>query len=157
MHRLSEYIKLIHKNKLPLLGVCFGHQIIASSLGGKVDKHKLSGEYGVFDIETTQAISFFGLKIPKHFKDYLTLGQSVIHLPNGAISLAKSNTEPNQIIYYSEHTWDLQFHPEFTHEIFKFYLERSNNGLQICNGKDNDQIEAFGTIVLDTFFSFCKK
>ena len=45
IHRLKSLIQAIHKAELPMIGVCFGHQVIAEALGGKVEKY--DGGWGV--------------------------------------------------------------------------------------------------------------
>ena len=56
IHRLKSLIQEIHKAELPMIGVCFGHQIIAEALGGKVEK--FDGGWGVgihqYTIDQTQ-------------------------------------------------------------------------------------------------------
>ena len=47
---LEEYIRTLDASKKNLLGVCFGHQLIAQALGGKVEKNKKGWELGSFKV-----------------------------------------------------------------------------------------------------------
>lgn len=156
MIKLKQFIITCHNASLPLLGICFGHQIIADALGGKADFNEKGGEFGICSIELTKPFDLFGFNFPNRFDAYLTHFQSVATLPDGAVSYAKSEKENNQIVHFGKETWGFQFHPEFTRPILQFYLNEmnieGNTGTEL-NGK---QIEAFGSAILDTFVSYCE-
>jgi GMP synthase (glutamine-hydrolysing) len=105
--------------------VCYGHQLLAHALGGKVDYHPDGRETG------TQAVTLFDSaqddplfsQLPKQFPAQLTHKQSVIELPPGAVLLGRSTFEPHQAFRVGKNAWGVQFHPEFNEQIMKAYLE----------------------------------
>ncbi|MBX9767445.1 MAG: glutamine-hydrolyzing GMP synthase [Bdellovibrionales bacterium] len=108
-HRdLTELLKLG-----PLLGVCYGMQLMAHQLGGSV---KRSGhrEYGL------KAVSWTGRfgSVPTQQKVWMSHGDTVEQLPPGFRALAKSETgalASMQGTINGQSLWGVQFHPEVTH------------------------------------------
>lgn len=117
--RTAEWVRVAMKIKLPLFGVCYGHQLMAYALGGCVGNNPNGAEIGTFPVVLTDA----GKKdpwtrhLPETFSAYLFHQQSVLSLPDGAIILAGSKSDPHQILRYSENACSVQFHPEFTARI----------------------------------------
>lgn len=110
--------------RIPLLGVCYGHQLLAHALGGEVGYHpqgRESGTYSVELLDTASTDSLLG-HLPARFNAQLTHRQSVLRLPENAVLLAKSEFEPHQAFRVGDRAWGVQFHPEFTADIMKAYL-----------------------------------
>lgn len=103
----------------PLLGVCYGHQLMAHALGGMVDYLPSRREMGCLEVERLPVGSsdLWLAGIPTQFKAHLTHMQTVVSLPNGAQALARSAQDPHQIVRYSPTAVSVQFHPEFTSAI----------------------------------------
>lgn len=110
---------------VPVLGVCYGHQLLAHALGGEVGYHPDGRETGTWTVsllpEAQPDPLFAGL--PASFKAQLTHKQSVLALPSGATLLGRSDFEPHQAFRVGNCAWGVQFHPEFTDAIMKAYLE----------------------------------
>jgi len=90
MERLSRWLIKASAKGIPVLGICFGHQIIAQTFGGKVDFHPQGKELGMVNILLTPAGQadplFVGLE--KTFRQPCAHSQSALKLPAGAILLA---------------------------------------------------------------------
>lgn len=103
-----------HNGKLPVLGVCFGHQLVAHALGGTVAPLAHRSEYGTVEVRATAAADadpvFQG--VAARFKAQAAHSQTVAALPAGATLLAQ-NDFGVQAARMSETVWGLQFHPEF--------------------------------------------
>ena len=75
---------------LPLLGICFGHQLMAAALGGEAGYHPDGVEIGTADISLTeeaQADPLLG-GLPAVFKGHVTHSQTALRVPPGAALLA---------------------------------------------------------------------
>lgn len=118
---------------MPILGVCYGHQLLAHALGGHVDYHPQGREVGTVAIGKTGA-AVDDLLIggaPERFSAHASHQQSVLELPPGAVTLAGSAHDPHHAVRYAPYVWGLQFHPEFSVEIMRDYLR---GGAQGTNG-----------------------
>lgn len=136
MLEASQWLQdAIMGHNIPTLGICFGHQLIAKSLGGSVNFHPKGREIGTRQItlETTAKDDALFKDCPPQFDAHLTHLQSVTQLPESAVRLAYNEHEPNQAFRFGEHTWGLQFHPEFTADILKAYVNQLQNDLSAEN------------------------
>jgi len=118
--RLRETIVTLHALKKPLVGICFGHQIIAVALGGKVGR-ATSGDWqlGFKEIQSTGEGLLAAAGVPKSFLEMESHRDEVLSLPPGALLTATSDgckVEGFQIPARDPHTIGFQFHPEFTEE-----------------------------------------
>lgn len=122
MAELSSVIRWYHGH-CPILGVCFGHQIIAHAFGGRVERHPTLKEIGSVEIQLTNSakedVLFKDLR--KVARVQMTHGDLVTSLPPGAILLAYNDYAPVQAFRLGE-TWGIQFHPELTPQIFEKLL-----------------------------------
>ncbi|MBS7700196.1 glutamine amidotransferase [Chelatococcus sp. YT9] len=105
--------------ELPLFGICYGHQLIAHALGGRVDYHPQGREIGTQTIRLLAGAEDDPLlqAMPVRFSAHLTHMQTIIDLPIGARALAASDHDRHQIVRYGPNAISTQFHPEFTPEI----------------------------------------
>jgi GMP synthase (glutamine-hydrolysing) len=128
---------------VPLLGICFGHQLLAHALGGEVDYNPAGVEVGSIDITLTPAAQHDPLlgTLPLHFSAQLSHRQSVRRLPEGARLLASSAMEPHQAFIWGERAWGIQFHPEFDEVIIRHFIDFYRDQLQ-QEGRDGDVLRA---------------
>lgn len=110
---------------IPVLGVCYGHQLLAHALGGEVGYHPRGRETGTHQVELLDAALedplFRGL--PRRFPAQLTHRQSVLRLPENAVLLGRNEFEAHQAFRIGSSAWGVQFHPEFSAEVMQAYLE----------------------------------
>lgn len=99
---------------IPILGICWGHQFIAYSLGGKV-KYGDKGEYGYGEVFVDEEDTI--LKgMPKKFQAWVSHRDEVVELPLGFIPLAHSERCKIEAMRHREKPiFGVQFHPEVFH------------------------------------------
>jgi GMP synthase-like glutamine amidotransferase len=100
---LENLIRDIHARRLALIGVCFGHQIIAQALGGRVEK--FTGGWAVGHTE------YQGVGGPLAVNAWHQ--DQVVRAPEGARVLASNAFCENAVLAYGDHIWTIQPHPEF--------------------------------------------
>ena len=136
---LKKFINSIVSENKPILGICFGHQILAECLGGKVEKNKLGWELGSYKVSLTEK----GLSHPL-FKDicdgdivYESHQDVVSTIPENAIELAYTK-KANQSFVCNDNIFGVQFHPEFSYDVTRALMDiRVSKGISI----DSDKLE----------------
>ena len=99
---------------VPILGVCYGHQIMAKLLGGKVKKAS-KREFGLSKINLVKSATLFDGIEPK-FNVWMSHGDEVVGLPFGFLSLGSTDNAPYAAIANpAKKLYGLQFHPEVSH------------------------------------------
>jgi len=138
-----NWLKKASKEKIPIFGICFGHQLICHALGGIVDYHPKGLEIGCVEVQKHDSAQDFLFKdLPKRFNVYVTHKQSVVTLPPGANILASNAFERHQAVVINNHIWGVQFHPEFNQEIMIEYIEEHREYLQDRNLDIDSLIES---------------
>lgn len=115
----AGWIRAAMDAALPLFGVCYGHQLMAHALGGRVDYLPVR-EIGTRDVHRTG--NHDGDVLPAIFAAHTTHRQSVVELPAAATAIARSELDPHQCLRYGNHAWSTQFHPEFSVAVMRAYL-----------------------------------
>jgi len=130
--RTAGWIRDAMDVDLPMLGVCYGHQLMSHALGGRVDYLSGGREMGTVTLTTQDAASsdVLGAGLPATFGAHATHEQSVLELPPGARTLAGSDRDPNHLVRYGTHALSTQFHPEFSAEVMRAYIRRKHDALR---------------------------
>ena len=122
--RSADWLREAAHAGLPLLGICYGHQLLADALGGDVGDNPAGREMGTVQLELTPAAAsdplFAGL--PARFAAQATHLQSVLRAPDGATVLAGSALDPIHAFRWGDAAWGLQFHPEFSAGHMRGYI-----------------------------------
>ena len=113
--------------RMPLLGICYGHQIIAYEWGGKVAKGE-SAEYGMGQVEIDSEDVLFK-ELPRKLRVWVSHYDEVKEVPEGFVKLAHSEVCAVEAMRHRElPVFSVQFHPEVWHtehgeEMLKNFLE----------------------------------
>ncbi len=101
----------------PLLGICYGHQLIGYVAGAKVAKG-VNAEYGISEIYVDEPDTMF-LDVPRQFNAWVSHYDEVKDTPEGFVALAHSDTCPVEAMRHREREiFGVQFHPEVWHTDF---------------------------------------
>lgn len=122
----GRWIRRVVAAGTPLLGICYGHQLMADALGGRVDYHPAGREVGCLPIQLNEQgrLDTLTAFLPQTFSAHLSHEQAVLTPPPGARVLAGSAHDPHQILRYSAQAVSFQFHPEFTSAIQRHCIMR---------------------------------
>jgi len=109
---LEGFIRDLYRASVPLVGICFGHQIIAQALGGEVVKSDKGWSIGVeyYDIGIPQD---WMAEAPKQVSMYAFYQDQVTVLPTGASVFSSSKFCPYAGLSYRDSIISVQAHPEF--------------------------------------------
>ena len=132
----------LFKGKLPLLGVCFGAQLLAREFGGSVEKSD-TREYGRARLVSVDSGDKLFRGIPAQSQVWMSHGDTIMRLPEGALLTASTESVTNAAFTFEgEETYCIQFHPEVTHsEDGKKMLE--NFVVSICGCDQSYTPESF--------------
>ena len=133
--RTAAWVRHAVAERLPLLGVCYGHQLMSYALGGQVGDNPNGWERGLYSLEARSESHHDPLlaSLPSRFSAWLSHRQSVLTPPPGAQVLAASAQDGCQIIRYSAQALSVQFHPEFTAAIMTACLKNSLNDAEVAH------------------------
>jgi len=113
---LEKFIQQIYDERLPMVGICFGHQIMAQALGGRVVKHDGGWIAGTQKYEFGGETELGSLVLNAWHQD------QVVELPADAQVIGSSNTCRYAALQYRSNTVSLQPHPEFENDYVKLLL-----------------------------------
>jgi GMP synthase (glutamine-hydrolysing) len=141
-----------------VLGICYGHQLLAHALGGQVDHNPNGRNIGTVDVQLTDGAErdrlFSGF--PQVLHVAVSHRQAVTALPPNARLLASTARDPHHAFAVADCAWGVQFHPEFDADIVRGYIHE-RRAQMTDEGMDADSIwekakdTLHGTLLLRRF------
>lgn len=130
----------IFQLEIPILGICYGHQLMMKALGGGVEK-SIKREYGPAKLDILNGKGLLeGMK--NSARVWMSHGDEVTSLPNGFETIARSKNCNFAAVQNSEKKrFGLQFHPEVTHS--EYGSELLKNFVKICKVEHSWSIQEF--------------
>ena len=141
---LGEHLVRVVDAGVPLLAICYGHQLLADSLGGRVAYNPRGREIGTVRVELTSEGArdpLFRTSAPP-IELQSTHMQSVVELPPRARRLASTALDPNAAFAVAERAWAVQLHPELDAETIREYVRRRAERIREEGGDPAALIEA---------------
>lgn len=142
IENLQAWIRKAVAQQIFLVGICFGHQVIAQALGGAVEKY--TGGWGsgiressVIDSSLLESFPDGKLRLLYNHQD------QVVTLPERATSLATSDFCRYEALRYGDHVYSFQGHPEYTPYYMRYYLTH------LAEDKDQETVKR-ALLSLDT-------
>jgi GMP synthase (glutamine-hydrolysing) len=128
----AAWLAKIVKKGVPVLGVCYGHQLLAHALGGKAGPNPAGRQIGtvktqLIDIAIEDALLGH---LPSTFAAQTSHSEVVLELPPGAERLATSPLDNNFAILFAENVWGVQFHPEFSAVVMSEYIRYRSDAIR---------------------------
>jgi len=128
---------------VPILGICYGAQLMAHLLGGEVERSE-KREFGPAELFILRESPIFkGLSKEKPYRVWMSHSDRIIKLPPGFIALARTEHSPFAVIAHeSKPFFGVQFHPEVVHteiggEIIRNFL------FEVCGSQPNWTMPSF--------------
>ena len=159
IHELKNFIRSIHQHQKKLIGICFGHQLIAAALGGSVERSKEGWHVGIHSAMLKQNSVLFG-SAEKEFDLIYNHQDQVVTMPRDSILHASCRNCPIAMLSIGNHILSFQGHIEFEIAYAKDLLNmrRSILGEDIyLNAYESLNAKSMDTRVIDWILKFLIK
>lgn len=137
--RTADWLRQMHAREAPILGVCYGHQLLAHALGGRVGPNPHGRRIGTFAIKVTALEDPLLRVADDHMPVHSTHVEAVLDPPDGARVIATAQGDAHHALYFGAQTWGVQFHPEFNADIMRAYI-RERCALIDAEGLDSNEL-----------------
>ena len=117
----ARWLKVVVQKKVPTLGVCYGHQLLAYALGAEIRPSKKGREMGAVEVIQSSGDALFS-DLPQRFQVWQTHIDEVVAPPIGSEVIAYNEHCAVQALRYGAHCASVQWHPELTRDKMCFYI-----------------------------------
>lgn len=132
---------------VPKLGICYGHQLLASELGGKVQPGKVK-EYGIADLKVSDANDPIFEGVPAESPMWMSHGDSVSELPEGyKIIASTADCKVAAVACPERKIYGFQFHPEVTHS--RYGMKVLENFVRYCGCEKSWDMKSYLPLITE--------
>lgn len=128
------WLEQVHARRIPIFGICYGHQLLADHLGGQVARNPSGRQIGTVELSLTQEGQvdplFAAVQGAAPLLVQATHVEAVTKLPREAVRLATSPLDANHAFRIGDTTWGVQFHPEFSESVSAGYVEGRREAIE---------------------------
>ncbi|MEH6515701.1 MAG: GMP synthase [Halioglobus sp.] len=149
IRKLEGFVRDLHDREKKMVGICFGHQLIARALGGVAEKSSKGWGVGLHTHQFNRSAAWHD-QGEADFDILVSHQDQVTQLPEGATVLAGSEFCENAVCQIGDHILTFQGHPEFvpeySREIMEFRREMigeevySNGVASLASSPENERI-----------------
>ncbi|MCA9672464.1 MAG: glutamine amidotransferase [Myxococcales bacterium] len=122
----ARWLRGAIESELPIFGICYGHQLVAHALGGRVGPNPRGREMGTVTVSLAASAHgeapFAG--VGSELCVQSSHVESVLEPPREARLLGGNETDPCQAMAIGERCWTVQFHPEWDAAVTGAYIEQ---------------------------------
>jgi GMP synthase-like glutamine amidotransferase len=126
IHDLIGFIKQLDEARLKLMGLCFGHQVIALALGGSVEKSLKGWGIGVSETRICHQPAWMQER-PDRLKLIVSHQDQVTRLCEGSVVIAASDFCPHFMVQWNDHFLSVQGHPEWQRSYSRALINHRRN------------------------------
>lgn len=138
IHRLEDLVRTLVEQRRPLVGICFGHQLIAQALGGTVERAEVGWGVGARRFDVVEPAEWMRAERANAFSILMSHRDQVTSLPEGARVIAAAQYCPIGAYRIGDRVFCVQGHPEWVPELSRLLMGRRR--------------EVIGTDVVDAGF-----
>jgi len=121
--RTAAWLADAHAAGWPMLGVCYGHQLLAHALGGQVGPNPAGRNMGRVRVQfSDDQDQLTGSFLPAA-EFNVSHVETVLQPPRGARVIASADHDAFHALHFGGRSWGVQFHPEFDRAIMQAYIE----------------------------------
>ena len=123
---LKKFVQQCWTQEIKMVGICFGHQLIAHSLGGETRKADVGWGFGIHSAKLNRRLPWMGnanALDDDRFNLIVVHQDQVVEVPEAFTTIAESEFCPNSIIVAENKMLGIQGHPEFNKKFCAFRAE----------------------------------
>jgi GMP synthase (glutamine-hydrolysing) len=159
MERTAARLLELVRDEVPLLGICFGHQLLGHALGGQVARNPRGREMGTVELTLVSSDPVVG--DAGSWRVNSTHLDSVVMLPPSAKLLGATRLEPHAAVRFGGSAWGVQFHPEIDADVMFEYFEARRalleaEGFALAAAERSLQSAPFGAQVVERFLKYAE-
>ncbi|HIP39502.1 MAG TPA: GMP synthase [Desulfocapsa sulfexigens] len=156
IHQMISFVQQLDKQKKKLIGICFGHQLMAMARGRRVEKSKNGWGIGVAKNRVIAHPEWMTEK-PSEINILTSHQDQITELPDDTLVIAESDFCPFFIVQWGNHFLSIQGHPEWNAEYSKMLINDRRAIIpeaRVSTGLDSLDIKLDNALFVDWILKF---